>query len=31
VPYFYSISAVGSAPHAVEGPRSKEVEIQYLP
>ena len=31
VPYFYSVSAVGSAPHAVEGPRSKEVEIQYLP
>jgi fibronectin type 3 domain-containing protein len=31
VPYFYSISAVGSAPHAVEGPRSLEVEIQYLP
>ena len=23
VPYFYSISAVGSAPHAVEGPRSQ--------
>ena len=31
VPYFYSISAVGSAPHAVEGPRSQEVEIQYYP
>lgn len=31
VPYFYSISAVGPAPHAAEGPRSKEVEIQYLP
>jgi hypothetical protein len=31
VPYFYSVSAVGSDPHAVEGPRSKEVEIQYLP
>ena len=31
IPYFYSVSAVGSAPHAVEGPRSKEVEIQYLP
>jgi hypothetical protein len=30
-PYFYSVSAVGSAPHAVEGPRSKEVEILYLP
>ncbi len=31
VPYFYSVSAVGPAPHATEGPRSKEVEIQYLP
>ncbi|HSO72996.1 MAG TPA: fibronectin type III domain-containing protein, partial [Thermodesulfobacteriota bacterium] len=31
VPYFYSVSAVGTAPHAVEGPRSKEVEIQFLP
>jgi hypothetical protein len=30
-PYFYSVSAVGSAPHSVEGPRSKEVEIHYLP
>ncbi len=31
VPYFYSISAVGAAPHAVEGPRSQEVEIQFVP
>jgi Fibronectin type III domain len=31
VPYFYSVSAVGSAPHAVEGPRSQEVEIKFLP
>jgi hypothetical protein len=31
VPYFYSVTAVGAAPHAVEGPRSKEVEIQYIP
>jgi hypothetical protein len=31
VPYFYSIGAVGPAPHNAEGPRSKEVEIQFLP
>ena len=30
-PYFYSISAVGAAPHAVEGPRSQEVAIHFLP
>jgi hypothetical protein len=29
--YLYSISAVGSAPALLEGPRSKEIEITYNP
>ncbi|MBI4767844.1 MAG: fibronectin type III domain-containing protein [Deltaproteobacteria bacterium] len=29
--YFYSISAVGSAPALLEGPRSNEIEITYSP
>lgn len=29
--YFYSISAMGSAPALLEGPRSKEIEITYNP
>jgi hypothetical protein len=29
--YFYSISAVGSPPALMEGPRSKEIEITFNP
>ncbi len=29
--YFYSVSAVGSAPALLEGPRSKETEITFNP
>jgi hypothetical protein len=29
--YFYSISAIGSAPALLEGPRSKEIEISFNP
>jgi hypothetical protein len=29
--YYYSVSAVGSAPDFLEGPKSKEIEISYNP